>query len=173
MERFTFLDILRILSGILLINAVLSYWITSSTTWGYDGKYINPRYYWFQLGGQVNLTLAELSHYDGTDNRPIYVAINGSVYDVTSARHIYGPKGPYRFFSGKDAARAFVTGCFNKPDEFTYDLRGLDPEEARADVRKWQEFFGGNAKYWYVGVVQHEEITGDVPGECEHMKFPF
>ena len=52
---------------------------------------------------------------------------SGDLYDVSSNRRMYGPGGAYGFFSGKDAARAFVTGCFK--DDLTHDIRGLDPTQ--------------------------------------------
>lgn len=71
------------------------------------------------------MTDAQLIAYDGTDpNKPIYVALNGSIYDVTAGRHMYGPGGSYSFFAGRDAARAFVTGCFDT--DLTPDLRGVE-----------------------------------------------
>ena len=36
----------------------------------------------------------------------------------------YGPGGSYHFFAGRDAARAFVTGCFQ--EDQTPDLRGVE-----------------------------------------------
>jgi len=43
----------------------------------------------------------DLRMYDGSDsNRGIYLAILGSVYDVSSGRKHYGPDGSYSFFSG-------------------------------------------------------------------------
>ncbi|OBA23404.1 cytochrome b5 [Metschnikowia bicuspidata var. bicuspidata NRRL YB-4993] len=172
--RFNVLDIVRVFAGILLINALASWWFTSSPTWGYTGKYIDQRYLKHRLfGRQVTLTPQELRLRDGTDTSlPIYIGIGGRVYDVTASRHIYGPKGPYAFFSGRDAARAFVTGCFQKEDEFTHDIRGLDPEEARADIQSWQDYFERSSKYWYVGTVIHEPLTGDPPAPCDHQKYP-
>jgi hypothetical protein len=54
---------------------------------------------------------------------------SGDVYDVSANRRVYGPGGGYGFFSGKDAARAFVTGCFK--DDLTHDVRGLDPNQLK------------------------------------------
>lgn len=172
--RFGILDIVRVFGGILFLNAFLSWWFTSTSTWGYEGRWIDPRYLQLRItNNYVNLTLEELSLYNGTDaSLPIYVGINGKVYDVSNSRDTYGPGGTYGFFSGKDAARAFHTGCFQKPDEFTYDLRGLDQEEARRDIESWQSYYENSSKYWYVGVVQHAPLTGDPPAPCQHMKFP-
>lgn len=54
---------------------------------------------------------------------------SGDVYDVSANRRVYGPGGGYGFFAGKDAARAFVTGCFK--DDLTHDVRGLDPNQLK------------------------------------------
>jgi predicted heme/steroid binding protein len=73
----------------------------------------------------VNLTPTELALYDGTDpNLPIYLAINGTIFDVSANPGIYGPGGGYHFFSGRDATRAFVTGCFQ--DDLTQDMTGVE-----------------------------------------------
>jgi hypothetical protein len=37
---------------------------------------------------------------------------------------MYGPGGGYSFFAGRDAARAYVSGCFKS--DLTHDLRGLE-----------------------------------------------
>lgn len=74
------------------------------------------------------LTPAQLALYDGRHPpKGIYLAIDGEVYDVTTG-DAYQPGGSYGLFAGKDAARAFITGCF-KPKGLTHDLRGLTEEE--------------------------------------------
>lgn len=55
---------------------------------------------------------------------PIYVALNGTIYDVSASPEFYGPGGSYHFFAGRDATRAFVTGCFT--EDLTGDLRGVE-----------------------------------------------
>jgi len=75
--------------------------------------------------GPIRLTDKQLEAYDGTDpDKPVYLALNGTIYDVSASRQTYGPGGSYHFFAGRDAARAFVTGCFQ--DDLTPDLRGVE-----------------------------------------------
>lgn len=57
----------------------------------------------------------------------------GNVYDVTAGRWIYQPGATYHAFAGRDASRAFVTGCFET--HRTHDLRGLSMEELVVRVR--------------------------------------
>lgn len=173
-KGFSVLDMLRVLGGLALLSAGLSYLSTSgeSMTWGYNAKWTRMRE-WKKLlvrvssaltsphthlfsfaaaqdmssrqlanaeqNSQVSLTDAELLHFDGSDAaKPIYLALNGTIYDVSSSPQTYGPGGSYHFFAGRDAARAFLTGCF--AEDAVPDLRGVermfvpvDPEE-KADA---------------------------------------
>ena len=71
------------------------------------------------------MTDKELSLYNGTDtNLPILLGLNGSIYDVSANPSMYGPGGSYSFFAGRDASRAFVTGCFDT--DLNGDLRGVE-----------------------------------------------
>ena len=88
--------------------------------------------------GPVSLTDAELLSYDGSDpSKPIYLALNGTIYDVTAGRRVYGPGGSYNVFAGKDAARGFITGCF--AEDSTPDLRGAEWTYVPVDVPGFEE----------------------------------
>lgn len=64
---------------------------------------------WLHGFSQVTvLTPAQLA--TKIDEPAIYVALLGTVYDVTSGADYYGPNGGYSFFAGKDASRAFGSG---------------------------------------------------------------
>lgn len=138
--KFSVLDALRILGGLLILSAGMSYMATSgdSMTWGYNPWWTRAREWSALIKGEVHLTDTELLQYDGTDpTKPIYVALNGTIYDVSANPRTYGPGGSYHFFAGRDAARAFLTGCFQ--EDQTPDLRGvelmympMDPEEKAA-----------------------------------------
>ena len=47
-------------------------------------------------------TKEELKQYDGSDEKkPVYLALLGSVFDVTRGKRHYGKGGGYSFFSGE------------------------------------------------------------------------
>ncbi|KAI4287105.1 MAG: hypothetical protein L6R35_003643, partial [Caloplaca aegaea] len=122
------LDLVRILLGLLFLSTTLSYFVTSSSpTWGYRPAWSRPARIRAWLRGPITLTPHQLSLYNGTHHPhlPIYLALNGSIYDVSASPHLYGPGGPYAFFAGRDATRAFVTGCFDS-DNLNGDLRGVE-----------------------------------------------
>lgn len=51
------------------------------------------------------ISIATLSQHDGSDpNKPIYLAIKGTVFDVTAKKEMYGPGGSYNIFAGKDGS---------------------------------------------------------------------
>ena len=145
--------------------------------------------------GEVVLTPEQLSLYNGTDKSlPIYLAINGTVFDVSASAHTYGPGGSYHNFAGADATRAFVTGCF--AEDRTGDMRGAeavyipvdDPDEVissgakkarreqetreakkkvKAEVEKWEKFYGTSKKYFKAGRMTPQVYEGPPPQLCD------
>ncbi|KAJ1915786.1 hypothetical protein H4219_004135 [Mycoemilia scoparia] len=114
-----------------------------SWTWGVENKWTNWRNYIPRK--HVVLTLEELKKYDGSDpNLPIYISINGELYDVSEGRTFYGPGGSYHLFAGKDSARAFGTSCLSRQDHLTHDTRGLDDGQLQAigNIDKKNEDWG-------------------------------
>ncbi|GIZ46686.1 hypothetical protein CKM354_000980400 [Cercospora kikuchii] len=135
----TLVDGLRIVFGLLLLSGLLSYFITGdSVFWGYNAWWTKPKALVAKLRGPVVLTDAQLLHYNGEDESlPIYLALNSTIYDVTSNPRIYGPGGMYAVFSGRDAARGFVTGCFAEDNH--PDLRGVEWQFVPKDVPTYEE----------------------------------
>ncbi|EEY20132.1 hypothetical protein ACHAQF_001866 [Verticillium nonalfalfae] len=92
--------------------------------------------------------------FTGKDNSPVYLAVRGRVFDVSSGRNFYGPEGPYANFAGRDASRGLACGSFDE-DMLTKDLdgpldtlEGLGAEEMEA-LQGWEERF--ESKYLVVG----------------------
>lgn len=49
-------------------------------------------------------TLEQLKQYDGTDpSKPIYLAYDNNVYDVTAGKEFYTVGGSYHYLAGKDS----------------------------------------------------------------------
>ncbi|KAK8234964.1 hypothetical protein IWZ00DRAFT_447197 [Phyllosticta capitalensis] len=121
------MDLLRVLGGLTLLSFALSYWVTAgdSLLWGWRPWFSRAEGLRAWMSGPVLLTDEQLKGYDGSDaSKPIYLALNGTIYDVSAGRHFYGPGGGYSFFAGRDAVRAFVTGCFDT--DLSPDLRGVE-----------------------------------------------
>lgn len=85
---------------------------------------------------------------------------SGDVYDVSQGAGWYGKGGSYHHFAGKDAARAYVTGCFQ--DHLTHDVRGLTSEQLKG-IEHWKKFYDKHHKYHKIGRVLHDPIPEDQP----------
>lgn len=193
------LDLLRVTLVLIGVTVVASYYVTSGESYIFG----LPRP-WFTKSaelkqyfrGPVYLTPAELAKYDGSDSSlPIYLAVNGTIFDVSAGAHTYGPGGSYHAFAGHDASRGFVTGCFM--EDRTSDLRGAeeiympieDPDEeissgerktraererrvakkkVQEEVNKWVKFYKNSKKYFEVGKVVGvpSEPVGPAPVLC-------
>ncbi|KAI4254606.1 MAG: hypothetical protein L6R42_007124 [Xanthoria sp. 1 TBL-2021] len=108
-----------------------------------------------------------LKPYNGENNMPVYLAVNGKVFDVSNGRNFYGPGGPYENFAGRDASRGLACGSFDE-DMLTKDLegplddlKGLGDEEWEA-MRGWEERF--QEKYLVAGSMVDEK-----PNKYEHQ----
>lgn len=181
-------DLLRLSVGLVFAYCGLSYLATGGETYsiGYQVpmKYLHLDTLTSPFRKPLWITPEELAVFDGSDeNKPLYLAINGTIYDVSANRRTYGPGGSYQFFSGVDASRAYVTGCF--AEDRTADMRGVEemflprddpevdkhfsPEELEAlrtkereDAEKkmhdalkhWVDFFRNSKKYRNVGRVK-------------------
>lgn len=142
-------------------------------------------------------TLEELAKYTGEpEDMPVYLSINGTVYDVSANRRMYGPGGSYHWFAGVDASRAFVTGCFAthrtlnmqgvqemflplddpetdsqiKPEELA-EMKKRELEDANRKVydalKHWVDFFASSDKYFKVGKLAIPESWEEPPKWCD------
>ncbi|KAI8872158.1 cytochrome b5 [Ramicandelaber brevisporus] len=98
----------------------------------------------------ATFTLSELAQFNGVDPaKPIYLALKGTVYDVTEKRDAYQPGGSYHILAGKDASRALAVRSL-KAEDCTSDLTGVTDAQLEA-LNNWVKFY--NDKYPKVGTV--------------------
>ncbi|KAJ9536981.1 hypothetical protein OSB04_029714 [Centaurea solstitialis] len=96
----------------------------------------------------MELTLDQLKQFDGTNpSNPIYVAVKGRIFDVTTGKSFYGPGGSYAMFAGKDATRALAKMSKNDEDVIG-SVDGLTEKEIGI-LNDWEKKF--EAKYPIVG----------------------
>ncbi|KAG0355796.1 cytochrome b5-like heme/steroid binding domain-containing protein [Gamsiella multidivaricata] len=85
-------------------------------------------------------TAEELAKHDGTNaDAPIYVAIKGAVFDVSSKKEMYGPGAGYHCFAGKDASKALGKSSL-KPEDCIADYSDLNETELKT-LNDWVVFF--------------------------------
>ncbi|KAJ3169747.1 hypothetical protein HDU87_000540 [Geranomyces variabilis] len=97
-----------------------------------------------------SFTPAELCAYDGTDpNAPVYLAIKGTVFDVSRNRSAYAPDASYSVFAGKDASRALGKSSLKKED-CVADTAGMTEQELQT-LEQWLTFY--KKRYPIVGKV--------------------
>ncbi|RUS88361.1 hypothetical protein EGW08_003873 [Elysia chlorotica] len=129
-------------------------------------KYVNGGY--DQNAGSSNVkvfTREELSKYKGEDGGDVYLALLGSVYDVTKGKRHYGPGGGYSFFSGIDGSAAYVTGEFNEKG-LVDDISNLSNQEILG-LEEWKSFY--EKDYKFVGLVEGSFYDKD-GGTLDMMK---
>uniref|UniRef100_A0A8C5MSV8 Neuferricin n=1 Tax=Leptobrachium leishanense TaxID=445787 RepID=A0A8C5MSV8_9ANUR len=96
-----------------------------------------------RLLGKEELTL----RHGGPGSPGLYLAVLGRVFDVQKGVKHYGPGGPYSFFAGRDASRAYVTGDFTEKG-LVDDVSELSPVQM-LHLNNWLSFYQKN--YEYVG----------------------
>ena len=120
----------------------------------------------------LSLTLEELEEFDGrpldgsNEHSNLYLAIHGRIYDVTAGAAFYGPGRSYHKLVGKDATRAFCTGCL-EPACLIASTDGLSDVQLR-EAQRWIELYEHHDRYKLVGQVRQlsaAELSGGVTDE--------
>ena len=119
----------------------------------------------------LGLTLDELAEYDGrtlpdsAERAPLFLAIHGRIYDVSAGWAFYGPGRSYHKLVGKDATRAFCTGCL-EPDCLIANTDGLSDKQLR-EAHRWIELYEHHDKYKLVGALREEAAAAGVSSAAE------
>jgi len=94
-----------------------------------------------------NFTSKQLVYFNGREDekmggdKPVYLSVNGTVFDVSDGRNFYGPDGPYESFAGRECGVALAKMSFD--EEHLDDLAGcknLNVGE-KDDLDGWIEKF--------------------------------
>ncbi|KYO43631.1 neudesin [Alligator mississippiensis] len=104
-------------------------------------------------------TEPELARYSGQqEGQPIYMAVKGVVFDVSSAKEFYGKGAPYNALVGKDSTRGVAKMSLDLAD-LTHDTTGLTEEE----LKSLDEIFNNvyKAKYPVVGYTARRILNED------------
>lgn len=104
-----------------------------------------------------NFTAKQLLHFDGKkdenlgEDKPVYLSVNGIVFDVSEGRNFYGPDGPYEMFAGHECGVALAKMSFDK--KHMDDLAGC----AKLNFGEKTELEGWIEKFQYY---RHYPIKG-------------
>jgi predicted heme/steroid binding protein len=167
-EEVGLVGLMKFILILIVFTLLAGKFFTGSFLWEYESKWTRLKTYW--PTNQLLFSERKLATFDGSNQgQPIYLAIDGDVYDVSSNRETYGPGGSYHMMAGVDAARSFATGCF--ATHRTHDVRGLNEQE-RAGLDHWKEFFADHKTYLKVGKVVHHPIdpSSPIPEHCDPKK---
>ncbi|KAL0842297.1 hypothetical protein ABMA28_014431 [Loxostege sticticalis] len=93
-------------------------------------------------------TLEELAQYNGQDQSEVYLALMGTIFDVTKGTKHYGKGSSYHYFVGKDGSRAFITGNFKDEGQDKDHILDLTCDELMV-LLNWKKTF--KEKYKQVG----------------------
>ncbi|EEH19880.2 hypothetical protein PABG_02139 [Paracoccidioides brasiliensis Pb03] len=104
-------------------------------------------------------TPTTLLPYNGKDGSPVYLAVRGRVFDVSSSRNFYGPGGPYENFAGRDATRGLACQSFDE-DMLTKDLKGPLDDLSGLDAEQME-----NLHSWEVRFLEKYLVVGKLVAE--------
>ncbi|KAF2727881.1 progesterone binding protein-like protein [Polyplosphaeria fusca] len=101
------------------------------------------------------ITREYLSKCDGEhEGYPLYVAIKGTVFDVTG-KESYAPGKQYHVFAGKEPNRALALSSL-KAEDVKPEYDDLDDSQKKV-LEDWYTFF--SKRYNIVGTLQSEGIS--------------
>ncbi|XP_035692675.1 neudesin-like [Branchiostoma floridae] len=101
-------------------------------------------------------TKEDIARYNGEDeSQPIYMAVKGVVFDVTSGKDFYGKGAGYNALAGKDATRAVAKWSL-EPEDLNSDISDLSEEQ----LKSLEEVYKGVylAKYPVVGYMSYRVL---------------
>jgi len=114
-----------------------------------------------------NFTAKQLLKFNGTkdandEEKPIYLSVQGRVFNVTKGKDFYGPGSPYENFAGHECGVAFAKFSFDT--EFLDDVKGCDEKLnwfEKEELYGWIEKFSYYRNYPELGRLIPDEDLPD------------
>lgn len=109
-----------------------------------------------------NFTVKQLAYFDGKkdkndEDKPVYLALNTTVFDVSEGRNFYGPDGPYEIFAGHECGVALAKMSFEAKHLDNFEgVQDLNFGE-KAELDNWIEKFTHYRNYPVMGHVVPDE----------------
>eukprot|EP00568_Trieres_chinensis_P003690 CAMPEP_0183308894 /NCGR_PEP_ID=MMETSP0160_2-20130417/22874_1 /TAXON_ID=2839 ORGANISM="Odontella Sinensis, Strain Grunow 1884" /NCGR_SAMPLE_ID=MMETSP0160_2 /ASSEMBLY_ACC=CAM_ASM_000250 /LENGTH=272 /DNA_ID=CAMNT_0025472809 /DNA_START=63 /DNA_END=878 /DNA_ORIENTATION=+ len=118
-----------------------------------------------------NFTAAQLKYFDGKpdpkteETKPVYLSVNGIVFDVSEGRNFYGPGGPYELFAGHECGVALAKMSFDTTH--IDDLKGCQSLNfgEKNELDGWIEKF----QYWRGYQVKGRLVPDDALPAAERI----
>ncbi len=130
------------------------------------------KYKEYRASGTKRFTLDELAQHTGEDKtKPILLAINGIVFDVTLGAKFYAPGKPYSCFAGRPVTRALSLGV-TKEEDIHDDISDFTPDQFDAiteDVKFYSEKYYIEG-YLYPGLTMLAPPLDHVEGVTPNVK---
>ncbi|XP_050670462.1 neuferricin homolog [Leptidea sinapis] len=125
-------------------------------------------YYFTQNHNVRTIPQTKLSQFNGIQNKELYLAVIGSIFNVTKSKSHYEKGRSYHFFVGKDATRSLVTGDFQDSSEKRDHILDLKCDDLFAIIN-WKQTF--RKKYLYVGKLEGRYYNKDGTETQYMLKF--
>ncbi|KAM5165596.1 neudesin [Mantella aurantiaca] len=104
-------------------------------------------------------TEGDLTRYNGQqEDEPIYMAVKGTVFDVSAGKEFYGKGAPYNALAGKDSTRGVAKMSLD-PEDLTYDTTGLTEEQLKSLDDIFENVY--KKKYPIVGYTARRILSDD------------
>ncbi|XP_040207407.1 neudesin [Rana temporaria] len=101
----------------------------------------------------------DLAKYNGEqEDQPIYMAVKGTVFDVSAGKDFYGKGASYNALAGKDASRGVAKMSLD-PEDLTYDTTGLTEEQLKSLDDIFESVY--KKKYPIVGYTARRILNDD------------
>jgi len=98
-----------------------------------------------------NFTITQLRKFNGVGDSPLYLSVNGTVFDVSQAKDFYGPGGPYECFAGRECGAALAKMSFDETYLDDLDVCKTLNHGEKCELENWIEKFRDYRCYPVVG----------------------